>query len=476
VTDDDTCWLSISDASALIRSRKLSPIELTEAILRRIDTIEPEIGAFVTLLADSARESAGRAEKEISREDYKGALHGIPITLKDLINVAGVRMTAGSRAMENFVSTLQATVAAKLEAAGAILLGKVQLDELAIGPTTEYHFGITRNPWDRERLTWGSSSGSVAAVAAGFGCASIGTDTSGSIRGPAAACGVVGFKPTYGRVSRYGVLPLSWSQDCVGPVTRTVRDSALIMNAVSGRDPRDASSLDSTVPDFTRSLTGDIKGCRIGLPREFFDGLDPEIARATKAAVQVFHDAGAELQDVSFGDLDAPRTARAVIGLAEASAAHKKLLAGHAAKMGPNVRTRLEVGSALLATDYIDAQRVRSAFQQKFSDMMSGLDALVMPTSPTLVPRFDDPPTFWSADAEADRAASDRFRWPFNLTGAPAISVPCGFTAAGLPIGLQIAGKPMADEGVLQIAYAYEQRTDWNLRRPPITAKERVPA
>jgi aspartyl-tRNA(Asn)/glutamyl-tRNA(Gln) amidotransferase subunit A len=476
VIDEDLCWLSIAEASELIRTGRLSPIQLTESVLRRIEALEPQIGAFVTLLADRACESARRAERDIAQGDYRGPLHGIPITLKDLINVAGVRMTAGSKAMAEFVSTLQASVAARLDDAGAILLGKVQLDELAIGPTTEYHFGVTRNPWDRERLTWGSSSGSAAAVAAGFGCASIGTDTSGSIRGPAAACGVVGFKPTYGRVSRYGILPLSWTQDCAGPLTRTVRDSALMMNAIAGHDPREASSLDCMVPDFTRGLTGELKGCKIGLPREFRDGVAPEIACAVNDAISVFEDAGAELHEVSFGSLDAALTARAVIGLAEASAAHKRLLAEHAEKMGPNVRTRLEVGSALLATDYIDAQRARSAFQQTFNDVMNGLDVLVMPTSPTLVPRFDDPPMFWSAEVDADRAASDRFRWPFNLTGAPAISVPCGFTSSGLPIGLQIAAKPMADERVLQVSYAYEQRTDWKNRRPTIAAQERVPA
>lgn len=468
MSDRELCWLSLAEASALVRTRKISPIELTTAVLQQIDTFESEIGAFVSLLADSALDAARQAEQDIAKGNYRGVLHGIPITLKDLIHVRGVRTTAGTQSMSDFVSDIDATVVKRLVEGGAILIGKVQLDELAMGPTTTYHFGVTRNPWDTTRLTWGSSSGSAASVAAGFCYASIGTDTSGSIRGPAAACGVVGFKPTYGRVSRHGIVPLSWSQDCVGPLTRTVTDCALVMSAIVGQDSHDATTLDCPPFDYAESLSDKIKGCKIGVPSQLMRDIDPEIANAVQKAIALFENAGAEICEFSFGYLDEARTARAVIGLVEAAAAHHKILAHHSATLGPNVRMRLDVGSALLATDYIDALRMRSVFEREFHDATQHVDVIVTPTSPKPVPRFDEPPIFWSAEADADRESSDRFRWVFNLVGAPAISLPCGFNSSGLPIGLQIAAKPMADDVVLQTAFAYEARTGWHKKHSPV--------
>lgn len=464
----ELCFLSVAEVSRLIAAREVSPVSVVQATLDRIEKLDGTIGAYVTVTAETALQAAREAEGEIARGNYRGPLHGIPVSLKDIIYVKGVRNTAGSRVMYDFFPSYDATVTRKLREAGAIIVGKAQLYEFAMGPKTTYHFGRTRNPWDLDRVTTGSSSGSAAGVSAFLCHASLGSDTGGSIRGPASMCGVVGLKPTYGRVSRYGVVPLSWSLDHVGPLTRTVADCALVMSAIAGYDPNDPGSVAAPVPDYAGSLDGNVRGLRIGVPYDFFfEGMDPEFEEAVRKALGVLESAGASLREVSFPTIEHAQTAHSVILLSEAASVHEERIRTSASLFGSNARNRTETGSFILATDYLKAQRVRALFQREFDSAMKGVDVLVTPTSPGRPPRFDESPPP-NDGRSAARSAPNRFRRPFNLVGAPAISIPCGFSSDGIPIGMQIVGKPMEDELVLRVASAYEQLTDWHRRRPPV--------
>lgn len=468
MNQQELSFLSLADLSRLIRERQVSPVAVVRATLERIASLDGTLGAYLTVTGDAAMAAAQEAEREIGERRYRGPLHGVPISLKDIIYVRGIRNTGGSRVMADFVPDYDATVTERLQAAGAIVVGKAQLYEFAFGPRTTYHFGPTRNPWDLNRVTTGSSSGGAAGVSASLCHASLGTDTGGSIRGPASACGVVGLKPTYGIVSRYGVTPLSWSMDNVGPITRTVMDCALVMNAIAGHDPRDPASLNVPVPDYTATLDGEARGLRIGISSDFFfDGLNPEFEAATRRAMEVLQSAGATIHEIPFPSMEHAQTAHSVILLAEAASVHEERIRSSASLFGSNARTRTELGSFLLATDYLRAQRVRAVFQREFAEAMRGIDLLLTPCSPGPPHRFDESPP--SADGkEAARAAANRFRRPFNLVGAPAISVPCGFTAQGIPVGLQLVGRPLEDQLVLKAAHAYEQLTEWHKRRPPV--------
>jgi aspartyl-tRNA(Asn)/glutamyl-tRNA(Gln) amidotransferase subunit A len=464
----DLHYLSLAEAARAIAARDLSPVELAQATLERVERVDPSVGAYLTVTADAALEAARQAEREIGDGRYRGPLHGIPVSLKDIIYLEGVHNTAGSKVLAGFVPDYDATVTRKLKTAGAVILGKAQMYELAMGPSTTYHYGPTRNPWDPERVTTGSSSGSAAGVAAGLCHASLGSDTGGSVRGPASMCGVVGLKPTNGWVSRHGVTPLSWSMDTVGPLTRTVSDCALVMNAISGYDPADPGSLDAPVPDFTGLLDGEIAGLRLGLAGDFFSkGMTPGFEAAFQEALRVLESAGASFREVSLPSMLHAQAAHSVIILSEGASAFEETVRTGAGLLGINARTRLETGSFLLATDYIRAQRVRSVFQREFASAMREVDVLVTPTSPGPPQKFDEPAV--SSDAKgAATAAANRFRRPFNLVGAPAISIPCGFDPAGIPVGLQIVGRPLEDALVLKVAHAYEQRTDWHKQRPPL--------
>ncbi len=468
MSNRELCFLSVSDLSRLIRRREVSPVEVVQATLDRIEKLEPTIGAYVTVLREDAMQSAQRAEKEIAGGQYRGPLHGVPISLKDIIYLKGVRNTGGSRVLAHFVPRYSATVTEKLQAAGAVIMGKAQNYEFAMGPKTTYHYGPTRNPWDLERVTSGSSSGSGAGVSAFLAHASLGTDTGGSIRGPACGCGVVGFKPTYGRVSRYGVIPLSWSLDHVGPLARTVRDCALVMNAIAGGDPNDPTSLNVPVPDYTASLDRGLKGLRVGvLGGYFFEGQLPDWEAAVRQAIGVLESGGAELREVTLPSMEAAQAAHSTILIGEAASVHEERVRASARVLGPNPRTRIELGSMLLATDYLKAQRVRTVFQRQYAEALKDVDVVVCAVAAGPTPRFDEPPP--SNDGrQAAANAANRLRRPFNLVGAPAISVPCGFGSEGMPVGLQVAGKPLRDEMVLRVAHAYEQMTDWHKRRPPI--------
>jgi aspartyl-tRNA(Asn)/glutamyl-tRNA(Gln) amidotransferase subunit A len=461
---DDLRWVSVAEAGRRIRDRDLSPVNLAQACLERIDQLEPRLNSFITSLADEAAHNARVAADEIANGGYRGALHGIPVGLKDIFAVAGVRMTAGSKILKENVANEDAEATARLRAAGAVVPGKLNLHEFAFGATgVNPHYGPARNPWDTERITGGSSSGSGASVAAGECPAALGTDTGGSIRIPASLCGIVGLKPTYGRVSKRGVLPLSWSLDHIGPMTRTVEDAAVVLQAIAGYDPKDPSSVDEPVPDYVRSLEGGVRGLRIGLPtRFFFDNVDPEVETAVRAAVALLSEMGADVIDVDVPLIsDIPGAVTAMM-LPEALAYHQKWMADRPDDYGDDVRLRLELGSTILGVHYVQAQRLRQlAIEAWRQDVFSKVDLVATPTTPTTAPRIQegDLPTTLSLI---------RFTNPLNFLGVPAISVPCGFTGAGLPVGLQLAGHWWAEETMLRAAHAYERATDWHKRRPAL--------
>ena len=460
----DLHFLSIGQAARLLRDRKLSPVELTRAFLDHIERLDGKLESYVTVLAEEAMAEARRAEAEITRGAYRGPLHGIPIALKDLYDTAGVRTSANSRILADRVPTEDATATSRLKAAGVVLLGKLAMHEFASGgPEPTCGFPVARNPWNVEHIPGGSSSGSAAAVAAGLCMGSLGSCTTGSIRVPASYCGIVGLKPTYGRVSRYGVVPLSWSLDHCGPITWTVEDAAIMLQAIAGYDPRDPTSSRAPAPDYRAHIQEGVKGLKIGVPRHFFFSDDPTIDRETlssaETALKALEDQGANIVDVAVPTLNHVKAAPHVIMLGEAFAYHKHHLRQRPQELGETVRARFRVGGLFTAADYVQAQRIRGVLKRDFAKALQGVDVIASPTVSSPAPRFDE------SDAMTTYR-SPNFTAPYNLTGMPAVSVPCGFTSAGLPIGLQIAGRPFDEATVLRTAYAYEQHTRWSERRP----------
>jgi aspartyl-tRNA(Asn)/glutamyl-tRNA(Gln) amidotransferase subunit A len=449
----DLTRLTIAEAAPLIRERKLSPVELTDACLARIESVEPQINAFITITSDEARAAAKTAADEIARGECRGPLHGIPVALKDLFATSGVRTTAGSKILAGNAPAEDSDPAARLAAAGAVLLGKLNLHEFAYGATgVNPHYGPCRNPWDTSRITGGSSSGSGASVASGECFAALGTDTGGSIRIPASLCGIVGLKPTFGRVSRRGVIPLSWSLDHVGPLARGVEDAAFVLQAIAGHDPQDASSSTEPVPDYTAGLRNGVKDLRIGVPREFFfDNVDVEVEAAVRKAIGVLEGLGASVRDVSLPLTREGAAAVAPIMLPEALAYHRKWMEERPDDYGEDVRYRLELGATFLAVHHVQAQRLREMIVARWRDeVFNQVDLLATPS--TMAPAFPIERSDLSVTFSLIRNTN-----PLNLLGVPAISVPCGFTESGLPIGLQLAGRWWDEATVLRAARAYEQ-------------------
>jgi len=448
---------TLSTIAARLARREVSPVEITAAALARIARYDPELNAFITVLADGALAAARRAEGEIARGEYRGPLHGVPVSLKDLFLTPGIRTTAGSRILEAYIPEQEATVARRLAASGAILLGKANMLEFAYGEVAP-HFGPSRNPWQTAYGTSGSSSGSAAAVAAGFGYASIGSDTGGSIRLPAAYCGVVGIKPTYGLVSRAGVLPLSWSLDHVGPIARTVRDCALTLEAIAGHDPDDPTSAARPVPRYGTLLDQAPPDCVIGIVEPADDDeVTPEVRAAVAATAERVRQLGFRCTSVT---LPHPQTAaRALLGILypEASAYHAPWLRDRADEYAPNTRIRLELGLLLPATLYVRAQQVRRMIGQAYRALFEQVDMLLLPVGPAASYRLDAA-NIEPTGEQGDRMAPlMRFTGPFDLIGYPAITVPAGFTDAGLPIGVQLAGRPFEEGLVFQVAHAVER-------------------
>jgi aspartyl-tRNA(Asn)/glutamyl-tRNA(Gln) amidotransferase subunit A len=455
--------MTILEISEQIRTGAVSPVELTRECLSKIETLNPKLNAFITVMAESALGEAQRAEQQIQTGGWRGPLHGIPIGLKDLIDTAGVRTTAGSAVFKNRIPDRDAEVVRRLRAAGALIVGKQNLHEFAYGGSSMIsYFGEVRNAWNPAHITGGSSGGSATAVAAGMCYGAIGTDTAGSIREPAALCGVVGLKPTYGRVSARGVIPLAASLDHVGPITASGSDAAILLRAIGGYDDGDASSVDVPVEDYVRSLPSTNAKLRIGVPRKYFyDDLDPQVAAAVEEALRELSGLVAELREVSL-DVPTDRTLQS----AESYAYHREMIANQAELYQAETLRRIRSGENVSQEQYRKVKDELLQTRAKARDLFREVDLLVTPTTPVAAPTIRDV----SEKPESLRPAELlllRNTRPFNVWGLPAISVPCGFTDAGLPIGLQIAGPHWSEPTVLSLAYAYEQVTEWHRRRPP---------
>jgi aspartyl-tRNA(Asn)/glutamyl-tRNA(Gln) amidotransferase subunit A len=467
----DLTSMSVAEAAAQIERRGLSPVELTRAYLERIERLNPRINAYVTVTAEGALAAAQAAEAEIAAGNYRGPLHGVPIALKDLYDTAGVRTAAGSKILGDRVPSEDATTTAKLREAGSVLLGKLNTHEFAYGVTTNNpHFGATRNPWDTERIPGGSSGGSGAAVAAGLATGTMGTDTGGSIRIPASLCGVVGFKPTHGRVSTAGILPLSWSLDHPGPLTHTVEDAAIVLNAIAGPDPRDTMTQPAPLEDYRAGVHAGVRGLRLGVARYgFFEDVDPEVMAALEAAIEVFRGLGATVEDVEARALWDTRAAVGDIIVAEARHVHAASLRDRPGDFGQDVLDRLNRRTDMTADDLIAAFRMRDEAIRETETLLERYDALLTPATRIPAPGIvrDQTIILGGREVFAPNVLTTNTA-PFNLTGMPALSLPCGFTRTGLPIGLQIAGRRWGEVMVLRVGAAYEEATPWHTRRPEL--------
>jgi aspartyl-tRNA(Asn)/glutamyl-tRNA(Gln) amidotransferase subunit A len=456
--------LTLSDASQLVRGKKVSPVELTQACLSRIEQLNPRLNAFITVTADSALAQAREAGSDIQRGRWKGPLHGIPIALKDLVDTVGVRTTAASGLFKDRIPTQDAEIVRRLKASGAVLLGKLNLHEFAYGGSSVIsYFGVVRNPWDLAYSPGGSSGGSAAAVAAELCYGAIGSDTGGSIRIPAAYCGIVGLKPTYGRVSTRGVIPLAWSLDHVGPMTRTAMDAALMLHVIAGYDPEDTSNSDTPVQDYAAGLEAKTSSLRIGIPRaHFYEGLHPEIQAAVDTALSVL----GKLKSIQHNiEIAAANDAALLIQKVEAYAYHREYVTKTPELYQPETLKRIRAGAEISATEYINARRQLDQSRRSISKVFDTVDLVVTPTTP--VP----PCTISELLADLDHLRAKEVLTapntrPFNLLGLPTVSVPCGFTSKGLPIGMQITGPSGAEATVLQLADAYEHATEWCKNRP----------
>ena len=447
-------YLTLSGAAARLRGKKLSPVELMRAVLARIDRVEPAVRAFITLTRENALEAAHAAEREIIAGRYRGPLHGIPVAVKDTHYTKGIRTTCASPVMADFVPTFDATVVARLTTAGAIVIGKTNLPEFSSGSLGNG----TNNPWNLARPTGGSSAGNAAGLGAGMFFGASGGDTGASIRGPAALCGVVGLKPTYGRVSGYGVMKLSWSVDHVGPMTRTVEDNALMLNVIAGHDPNDWASAEVPVPDYTQSLRRGVRGMRVGIPRRsLIEGFHADELKAFDEALGVFQKLGARIVEVDFPPtLAVMGDAHNIIRICEAASYHEPFLAAKAELYGPsNVRRDVEAGALLTAGQYLRAQKMRKVFVKQMLALFEEFDVMITPET---VP------------AGEQTSARLNPHPPFNDTGFPGMAVPAGFSTSppGLPLSIQIVGKPFDEETVYAAGYAYESQTRWHERHPAL--------
>jgi aspartyl-tRNA(Asn)/glutamyl-tRNA(Gln) amidotransferase subunit A len=460
----------ISELAPLLRKRAISPVELFDTTLQRIHRLQPKLNSFITITEEEGRQAAVRAEDEIQHGHYRGPLHGIPISIKDLFATRGVRTTAGSKILGNWIPDHDATAVAKLHEAGMEMVGKTHMHEFAYGVTDDNpHYGPARNPWDVTRVPGGSSGGSGAAVASSQCAASLASDSGGSIRIPSAVCGVVGLKPTYGRVSRHGTIPLAWSLDHVGPITKTVQDAAIVLSTTAGRDSKDPSSSSRPVPDYRKEMMGDICSLRVGIPLHFFlDHVDPEIGLAVNAAIRKLEALGMKAVEIDIPGLENCAAIEVHINLAEAASYHEQYLKKQAGAYGPGVRTDLEARRFLLATDYVKSQRGRAWLQRNFNEAFERADIIVSPTVPAFPPVAGQVRVQSGDLREHVLDAFLRFNIPYDLTGLPAICVPCGCSSAGLPIGLQIAGRAFEEATILKVAHAYEQSTNWHLARPAL--------
>ena len=481
---------SVSELHELLVHKDVSSTELTKAYIERIHGVDPELQAYLTVLEDQAMAKAADVDRKIAQNEVLGALEGIPMALKDNMCTEGVRTSCASKMLANFIPPYNATVTDRLQAAGTILLGKVNMDEFAMGSSTENsYFAKTRNPWDLERVPGGSSGGAAVAVAADEAAFTLGSDTGGSIRQPAAFCGVVGMKPTYGAVSRYGLIAFASSLDQIGPLTKTVRDNALVLNAIAGYDPMDSTSVAYEKPDYTKFLVNNIKGLKIGIPREYYgEGIDPDVARGIQSGIQTLIDLGAEVSECSLPHTEYAIPAYYLIATAEASsnlARYDGVRYGYRADaedvlgmfkktraegFGQEVKRRIMLGTYALSSGYYDAyylkaQKVRTLIKQDFDKAFERFDVLLSPTAPT--------PAFKFGEKSANPLAmylSDITTVPINLAGIPAISIPAGFVN-GLPIGMQLMGKAFNEGTLYRVAYTFEQNTQYHTLKPSLSGE-----
>ena len=460
----DLYYFSLAEAADLIAKREISSEDLVQAHLDRIASVEPRLNCFITLTAEAALDRAHETDAEIQSGIYRGPLHGIPIALKDLYETRGVKTTAGSLFFKDWVPKENAAVVDRLNAAGAINLGKLNMHEIALGVTNNNpHFGACHNPWELDRSPGGSSGGSSAALAAGLCMGSLGSDTGGSIRIPASLCGIVGLKPTYGRISLRGVVPLSWNLDHPGPLARRTRDVALLFQVIAGYDPEDPASIDMGVPDYGVQLMGGVRGWRIALADdEFFSKGDEQVLSAVEQAAEVFAGLGANIEKVAFpGAYEAAKN-NGLMVTSDAAAFHRQRLEEEREKFGADIRQRLEAGAANTSSDYILARRSQVVLRRRFEEFFREYDLLLTASTPITAPPIEGP------DAVEQAATLTRFTAPFNFTGLPAISLPCGMTDQGLPIGMQLVSRPWGEVSLLRAAQAFEGATDWHLKHPDL--------
>ena len=458
--------LSIDAVAGLIRAGDLSPVELVDAALARIEATEPLINAFSVVVHDRAKQAAKTAEAEIANGAWKGPLHGVPIAMKELYDVRGLPTTCSSKVRHDHVATGDSTATARLEAAGAVIVGKTHTHEFAFGIKTP----LSRNPWNTDHIPGGSSGGSGAAVAARSVFMGMGSDTGGSIRIPAALCGTVGLKPTYGRCSKAGVASLSWSLDHVGPLTRTARDAAHCLQILAGHDPRDPGSADEPAPDFSARIDAGVKGLKIGVPGNyFFEQAEPEVAAATRDAIAVLEGAGAVVVEVAIPFADLILAVEYGICCAEASAYHRETLRARPDLYEPDVRAFLEAGELIPATDYIQCRRLRLHIREAFGRLFERVDVVVAPAvAAQAAPCGVDSHVWSNGNEEALNPIYVRLSAPANVTGLPSIAVPAGFSSAGLPLAAQIIGPAFDEATILRTAQAHEAATEWHLCRPPL--------
>ena len=468
----DLVWKSMGELARLVATKAVTPVEVVQAHLDRIGALDGTIKSYITVMGDSARAAAKAAEARVNARETLGPLHGVPIGLKDLYCTKGVKTTGGSRILGNWMPTEDATVVTRLAAAGGIMLGKLNMHEFAYGPEgLNAHYGTPWNPWDRNthRICGGSSSGSGAAVAAGLCAGALGSDTGGSIRIPSSLCGLTGLKPTYGRVSRAGALPLAWSLDHVGPMCRSAADCALMLGAMAGYDPRDPSTSVLPVPDYAAALTGQVTGLRIGLLGRFFlESAGAPQRQATEQAVKTLEGLGASVREITLEQMKHAAAASAAVISAESYAYHEPWLRTRATEYGPDVRERLLVGAFVSGSEYLKGQRVRRLIRDEVDRVLGDVDVLIAPTLPIAAVPVGAREVDIDGKPQPVRPSLVRYTRPFNVSGHPVASVPCGFTVDGLPIGMQVIGRTFDEATVLRLADAYQRVTDWHTRRPPL--------
>ena len=472
---DGIPFLPATELASLIKNREISPPEAVDAYLERIERVDPQLNSYITVCAEEAREAACEAEREISQGRYRGALHGVPVAIKDQIQTKGTLTTDASRIRTGRVPTEDATVVTRLKEAGAILLGKLNMSEFALGDPSTSAFGPARNPWDLGRSPGGSSTGSGAATAAFLCATSLGEDTGGSIRGPAAHCGLVGLRPTWGRVSRYGLDGASWSIDTIGPISRTVADCAATIGVIAGRDLRDPYTRDVAVPDYTKDLTGGIKGIRVGVVHELMDSdlldLDRQTSDTVTEAAKVLRNLGAEVREVSIPLATQAGVITRTITHVERVSLHPEWLRQRSEDYHLNTRIAFMAANLIPGQVYYKAQKLRAMLRNQVMETLREVDVLVHPTSSGPAPKLSTSAGVKSKEQAASALREGAFRGIYSLSGLPALSILCGFTSpepGGLPLAMQIGGRPFEEATLLRVAHAYEQNTPWHSRQPPI--------